>query len=65
MYPKSKPPPFYHKAINPDIKSHTGLVWCGFTVQPALTGLYMLIILTPCPLLRENRLILAKIPKQA
>lgn len=28
--PKSQKPQVYHKAINPDMKSHTRLLWCGF-----------------------------------
>lgn len=54
MYPKSKPPPFYHKAINPDMKSHTRLLWCGFGGSPAVAG-YINIISTPyCAFFRMN-----------
>lgn len=52
--PKSQKPQVYHKAINPDMKSHTRLLWCGFGGSSAAAG-YINIISTPyCAFFRMN-----------
>lgn len=44
--PKSQMPLVCHTAINPDRKSHTRLLWCGFGGSTAAAG-YINIISTP------------------
>lgn len=36
FFPKAKKPQVYHKAINPDMQSHTCLLWCGFGGSAAI-----------------------------
>lgn len=36
FFPKAKKPQVYHKAINPDMQSHTRLLWCGFGGSAAI-----------------------------